>query len=406
MSDGSRRACITGIGLVSSLGEGAEVHWERLSNPLTANPEIDERRFSPYPVHPLVSVPFAQQIPRTTDQRQMERWQRIGTYAAGLALADAGIAGDQELLDRTDISIAAGNGERDIAFDQQVLAKSDRGAEFEAGLNQQLMTGLRPTLYLGQLSNLLAANISIVHGATGASRTFKGEEMAGVSALENAMARIESGEADLVLVGGAFNAEREDILLACELEGSLYRGAPYRSVWERSEHGGGAVLGSIGAFLLVESACHARSRGRNPYAQVGTVRSDQTRRRSGEATAAMLRIFEAFAIQLGSALPVLSGASGIEPVTSEERAFIAQLRTSGIRPVVRAFGNVLGHTREAHFLTGVALAAIAIARGAFYPPFSAASPEDRDAVQQPEHILVTTLGSWRGEGAGIVTRAE
>jgi len=405
MSDGSRRACITGIGLVSSLGEGIEAHWERLSNPLTATPEIDEKRFSPYPVHPLVPVAFAQQIPRTTDQRQMERWQRIGTYAAGLALADAGIAGDQELLDRTDLSIAAGNGERDIAFDEQVLARSDRGAEFEAALNQQLMTGLRPTLYLGQLSNLLAANISIVHGATGASRTFKGEEMAGVSAVENATARIESGEADLVLAGGAFNAEREDILLACELEGYLYRNAPYKSVWERREHGGGAVLGSVGAFLVIESASHARARGRNPYAQIGAVRSDWTRRRPGEATAAMARIFEAFAIPPDSTLAVLSGASGIEPVTSEERAFIAQLRTSAIRPVVRAFGSVLGHTREAHFLAGVALAAIAIAKGGFYPPFSPASPEDRDDVR-PEHVLVTALGSWRGEGAGILARAE
>jgi len=405
MSDASRRACITGIGLVSSLGEGTEAHWERLSNPLTVNPEIDERRFSPYPVHPLVPVSFAQQIPRTTDQRQMERWQRIGTYAAGLALADAGITGDQELLDRTDLSVAAGNGERDIAFDQQVLAKIDHGAEIDAGLNQQLMTGLRPTLYLGQLSNLLAANISIVHGVTGASRTFKGEEMAGISALENATGRIENGEADLVLVGGAFNAEREDMLLACELEGSLYRGAPFMPVWKRREHGGGAVLGSIGVFLLVESAVHARSRGRNPYAQIDAVRSDRTRRRPGDATAAMARLFGVFAIQSDSSLPVLSGASGIEPVTSEERAFITQLRTSGVRPIVRAFGSVVGHTREAHFLVGVALAAIAISKRTFYPPFCDASPEDRADVR-PDHILVTTLGSWRGEGAGVIARAE
>jgi len=405
MSGAAQRAYITGIGLVSSLGEGTETHWERLSNPLTAKPEIDERRFSPYPVHPLAPVAFAQQIPRTTDQRQMERWQRIGAYAAGLALADAGIAGNQELLDRTDLSIAAGNGERDLAFDEQVLATDDHGAALDAGLNQKLMTGLRPTLYLGQLSNLLAANISIVHGATGASRTFKGEETAGVSALENAAQRIENGDADLVLVGGAFNAEREDMLLACELEGSLYRGAPYRSVWERSEHGGGAVLGSIGAFLVIESASHARSRGRNAYARVGAVRSDRTRRRPGEAMAALARIVEAFSIQPDSALPVLSGASGIEPVTREERQVIAQLRASGVRPVVRAFGNVLGHTREAHFLAGVALAAIAIAKGAFYPPFCAASPEEHADVR-PDHILVTALGSWRGEGAGLITRAE
>ena len=43
---------------------------------------------------------FDKQIPKKSDQRQMEPWQRIGVYAAGLALADAGIAGKPELLDR------------------------------------------------------------------------------------------------------------------------------------------------------------------------------------------------------------------------------------------------------------------------------------------------------------------
>ena len=44
------------------------------------------------------------------------------------------------------------------------------------------MSDLRPTLFLAQLSNLLAGNISIVHGVTGSSRTFMGEEAAGVDA--------------------------------------------------------------------------------------------------------------------------------------------------------------------------------------------------------------------------------
>ena len=45
------------------------------------------------------------------------------------------------------------------------------------------MNDLRPTLFLAQLSNLLAGNISIVHGVTGSSRTFMGEESAGVDAV-------------------------------------------------------------------------------------------------------------------------------------------------------------------------------------------------------------------------------
>ena len=47
-------------------------------------------------------------------------------------------------------------------------------------LNERLMSDLRPTLFLAQLSNLLAGNIAIVHGVSGTSRTFMGEEVAGV----------------------------------------------------------------------------------------------------------------------------------------------------------------------------------------------------------------------------------
>ena len=45
-------------------------------------------------------------------------------------------------------------------------------------LNERLMNDLRPTLFLAQLSNLLAGNIAIVHGVCGTSRTFMGEEAA------------------------------------------------------------------------------------------------------------------------------------------------------------------------------------------------------------------------------------
>ncbi len=90
-------------------------------------------------------------------------------------------------------------------------------------LNERLMSDLRPTLFLAQLSNLLAGNISIVHGVTGASRTFMGEEQSGVDALRIAHARIASGQDDIFLVGGAYNAERPDVLLMCDMGGFLWK---------------------------------------------------------------------------------------------------------------------------------------------------------------------------------------
>ena len=78
------------------------------------------------------------------------------------------------------------------------------------------MNDLRPTLFLAQLSNLLAGNIAIVHGVSGTSRTFMGEEAASIDAARIALARIESGQSEIALVGAAHNGERSDLLVLYE----------------------------------------------------------------------------------------------------------------------------------------------------------------------------------------------
>ena len=77
--------------------------------------------------------------------------------------------------------VAAGGGERDLAVDCNILNLEAEGTALRL-FNERLMNDLRPTLFLAQLSNLLAGNIAIVHGVTGSSRTFMGEEAAGVDA--------------------------------------------------------------------------------------------------------------------------------------------------------------------------------------------------------------------------------
>src|SRR5947209_7393418 len=140
MADAPREAWITGIGIVSCLGEGSEAHWQGL---VDRRSNVDTKRFAPYPVHPLAPLDLDKQIPKKGDQRQMEAWQRIGTYAAGLALADAGVKGDAELLARMDMIVAAGGGERDVAVDAAILTNKPKAANPEAFLNERLMSDLR-----------------------------------------------------------------------------------------------------------------------------------------------------------------------------------------------------------------------------------------------------------------------
>jgi 3-oxoacyl-[acyl-carrier-protein] synthase II len=389
----AREVVITGVGLLSCLGEGLEATWDRL---VSGVPSHDPEAFAPFVVHRLGPVDFSLQIPRKGDQRQMEPWQRIGVYTAGLALASAGVKGDAALLDRTDMIVAAGGGERDVAVDAKILTGIRGQPNPQAFINERLMNDLRPTLFLAQLPNLVAGNISIVHGIVGSSRTFIGEESAGVDAVRVAHARIAARQSDIALVGGAYNAERLDIVLNYELAGALLR-LPFRSVWDRGPRGG-IALGSLGAFLVLEAREHADARGAAALARLTHVASGRTARAPGDVAAALDRLWTeiAGAIRPGAAA-VLSGASGSEPASTEEKTFLA---TRGLP--VRATGTHIGQGFEAQFAANLAIATEILRREALFP---AAGTGDTGTVSEPvSQVAVTSVGHWRGEGLALVER--
>ena len=64
MADTPRETWITGIGIVSCLGEGRQAHWQGLNEP---PPAPDTQRFAPYVVHRLAPVELDKQIPKKGD---------------------------------------------------------------------------------------------------------------------------------------------------------------------------------------------------------------------------------------------------------------------------------------------------------------------------------------------------
>ncbi len=397
MAENERQAWITGIGILSCLGEGPDAHWQGLQG---GKPHVDTTTFAPCIVHPLAAVDFDKQIPKKGDQRQMEPWQRMGTYAAGLALDSAGVKGNAELLARMDMIVAAGGGERDVAVDAAILSGLPKAKQPDLFLNERLMNDLRPTLFLAQLSNLLAGNISIVHGVTGSSRTFMGEEAAGFDAVRIGLARILAGQSQIALVGGAHNGERKDLQMLYEFGGFNLKGA-FRPVWDRAPQGGFA-LGSLGAFLVVEERAHAQARGAKPFARLSSITSDRAGREPGAVTAMLERLWKTIAPRLEPGHhAIISGATGAEPATGEERAFLREHADVA----VRATGTHLGHGPEPQFAMNIALAALAVSRGQLFPP------ADHSGVEQPmdaplTQVVVTGVGHWRGEGMALVEAAH
>src|ERR1700749_4499235 len=222
-----------------------------------------------------------------------------------------------------------------------------------------------------------------------------GEEAAGIDAARIALARIAAGQSDIALIGGSHNGERKDLLLTYEF-GDYNLKHKYVPVWERGERGGFA-LGSAGAFLVLESKEHALARGAKPFARLSRVVSDRSpRRQPGAITASLRKLWSALGELKGDG-GVLTGATGAEPATSEERSFL------GEHPdyAVRATGTRFGHMVDAHFALGLGLAALSISRGALFPPGDSSGVEI-EMSKSPTQIVVTATGHWRGEGMALV----
>jgi len=391
-----REVWITGVGLLTSMGEGLEAAWGHLER--GDPPPYDDKSFSPYIVHQLPPMTYDKQIPKKSDQRQMETWQRVGVYTAGLALSDAGIAGNAELLDRADMIVAAGGGERDIAVDTAIMAGVRKVNQQGAFLNERLMSDLRPTLFLAQLPNLLAGNISLVHGVVGSSRTFMGEEAAGVDAVRVAQARIAAGQSELTLVGGAYHGTRWDVLLAFELGGVVLKDK-FAPVWDRGPEGG-IAFGTMGAFLVLESSEHAKARGAKPRAKISPVFSDRNARSEGEAEASLKRQWDAIAPQVDRAhAAIISGAAGLEPATAAE---LHVLKEIGLP--VRNTGTYIGHGVDTQFMANLGIGCAAIEHGKLFAPTG--SGDSGESPPDLSQVVVTSVGNWRGEGLALLERVN
>jgi 3-oxoacyl-[acyl-carrier-protein] synthase II len=221
-----------------------------------------------------------------------------------------------------------------------------------------------------------------------------GEEAAGVDAARIALARIAAGQSDIALVGAAQNGERKDLLMLYEF-GDFNLKDNFKPVWQR-EPNGGFALGSGGVFLVIESKAHAQARGAKPFARLTNVVADLARRaQPGEVTATLEKLWA----KLGKphADAIITGVTGAEPATSEERAFF---RAHPDAPV-RATGTAFGHIMEAQFPLGIALAALSIARGALFPPNDPTGLE-MESSAAPTKIVVIGTGHWRGEGMALV----
>jgi 3-oxoacyl-[acyl-carrier-protein] synthase II len=332
----------------------------------------------------------------------MGRTHALGVYAAGRALDSAALKSKSKILSDAVLIVSGGGGERDVRLDESIFAEADRFSE-PALLSQELVRRTRPSLFLSQLPNLLAGNISILFGVAGGSRTLMGEELAGINAFNMACEGIADGKHNVALVGGAFNAERWDLLLLYGF-GQFLWPHDYAPVTIRSERRGGCVLGSMAAFLVLEAREHALARGARPWCSVAGRTERAVMRRPGDIRTSIEEMWHALACDASPPAAIISGATGVAPCTEEEASALKVL--SGLEPAVqmRYPGSLFGHGMEVSFLFNIGLAALALRHGCMYPP-QPGDPDDQCDAAPCDRVLVTGVGHFRGEAAVLLRHA-
>jgi 3-oxoacyl-[acyl-carrier-protein] synthase II len=347
---------------------------------------------------------FSSQIPSRLDLKRMGLLQALGTYTAGRALEAAGLKGSPEILSKAIVVVSGAGGERDIQLDERIFSEAARFTD-QVALNETLSAGTRPSLFLAQLPNLLAGNISILFGVTGGSRTTMGDELAGVNAYKIGNQLIIDGSYDVALVGGAFNAQRRDLLMLYGFGEYAWRYA-HQPVALRSQRGGGFILGTMAAFFVLEAADHARARGASPWCRVGGISIQHTRRAHGDVTTALENAWkELEPAQTSGSIGIISGATGVSPSTEEELAALSALAPQLGGAPIRVPGSLFGHGVEASFPFNVSIAALALRQGHLYPGLPGDPPDSSD-LDALNRLLVTSVGHWRGEAVVLLSTVD
>ncbi len=273
MAASSRRAVITGVGVLSPIGLDAASFWRSLHEGTSGVRPITAFDPSTLPVRFAGEIPDfdAKNYVDKKDRRglkMMARTIQLAVGAAQLALNDAAVDKTQLAPERFGVEFGAGL----IAAELPELADASRvsanGRVNHIDLEKWGAEGLpviQPLWMLKYLPNMLACHVSILHDVRGPNNSITEGDASGLLAVGEAFRILGRGQADFFLVGGAESKINPlSLVRQCLYEPLSHRNdAPEKACrpFERSRDG--LVVGEgAGVFVLEDSG--AREEARRP----------------------------------------------------------------------------------------------------------------------------------------------
>jgi 3-oxoacyl-[acyl-carrier-protein] synthase II len=278
MAASSRRAVLTGLGVITAIGQDPTSLWDALRGGRGGIRTISSFDASALPTRFAAEVPdfdAKKYLDKTARKslRVMARTIQLAVAAAQLALDDSKV--DKAALDPTRFGVEFGSGLIASELDElgdaaQASANCQPGSIDLEKWGQAGLAAIPPLWMLKYLPNMLACHVSILHNAQGPNNSITECDVASLLALGEAYRILGRDGADFFLVGGA-ESKINPLSLArqCLFEPLSKRNdAPDKACRPFDRRRDGLVLGEGAAVLVLEDLEHARKRGARVYAEV------------------------------------------------------------------------------------------------------------------------------------------
>jgi 3-oxoacyl-[acyl-carrier-protein] synthase II len=256
----SLRVAVTGMAGISPIGNDWRKVRSRLGEYRNAIVRMEE--WAGYDgLNTLLGAPADFTISErytTKRTRSMGRVALMATRASELALADAGLIGDQ----------LVGSGKLGIAYGSSA-GTPKAICDFGKMIDERSTKGINATTYIKMMSHTAPVNLGVFLGVTGRIITTSSACTSGSQGIGYAFETIRGGYQRAMIAGGAeelcvTEAAVFDTLFATSVRNDAPETTPRPFDADRD----GLVLGEGAGTLILEEWDHARARGATIYAEV------------------------------------------------------------------------------------------------------------------------------------------
>ncbi len=271
-----RRVVVTGIGLLTPLGQGTDITWKAILEGKSGAGRITTFDPTDYACQIACEVPRVDGRggggegvagsfnPDDTlapkDQRRVDDFILYAIAAADEAVKDSGwVPESEEDKERTGVIIGSGIGG---------LATIEKTS---VELHEKGPRRVSPFFIPSALINLASGQVSIRHGFKGPNHSVVTACATGAHAIGDAARLIKYGDADVMVAGGA-EASICPVgvagFIACRAMSTGFNDAPEKASRPYDKARDGFVMGEGAGVLVLEEYEHAKARGAKIYAEV------------------------------------------------------------------------------------------------------------------------------------------